>query len=159
MVEKTLNQQLVIRVPASNSSSATGVIRCQFLQLQVELMIRISQDGCEDQAIKWGFKYLECSNTCLLEFWRVLQWYADKCFNNQLSKLKKNPWVWDVGFHVVNVLVTADFKLSLWHRWMLSWEVVHSWLLQASLSQPTSHVRWVNNCEDSEEVFCLPGNW
>lgn len=52
MVEKTLNQQLVIRVPASNSSSATGVIRCQFLQLQVELMIHTSQDGCEDQAIK-----------------------------------------------------------------------------------------------------------
>lgn len=51
MVEKTLNQELVTRVPASNSSSATGVIRCQFLQLQVELMILTSQDGCGDQAI------------------------------------------------------------------------------------------------------------
>ena len=64
-------------------------------------------------------------------------------FNNQLSKLKKKPRVCGVGFHDVNIIITADFQLPLWHRWMLSWEVVHSWLLQASLSQhqPTSHVR------------------
>ena len=39
MMERTLNQELVTTVPVSNSPSVTGVTRCQFLQLQVELVI------------------------------------------------------------------------------------------------------------------------